>query len=306
MASDAFRRLLLMFSVRRRDTFDLASFRTDFERFAKLFPPLPEVEIETVLVGGVRVERSIPAAAGGRRQVLFFHGGGYVSGSLGTHREMVSRWASLTGTEFLAADYRLAPEHPFPAALEDALAIYRGLLQGGAEPRKLAVAGDSAGGGLTVALLKALRDAGDPLPAAAVLFSPWVDLTLVGESIIRREKEDKALQRSILERTSELYLAGENPAHPLVSPLFGSLAGLPPMLIQVGTAELLLDDSRRLAEKILKQDGEVELRVWEAMIHGWQLYSSFLPEGQAALEEAAEFLGRHLGMASSQGVESGP
>ncbi|MCB1034424.1 MAG: alpha/beta hydrolase, partial [Acidobacteria bacterium] len=222
--------------------------------------------------------------------ILYLHGGGYISGSLGTHQEVMGRLALASGLAVLGVDYRRAPEHPFPAALEDALVAYRGLLGEGVETRRLALAGDSAGGGLALALLATLRDFGYGLPRTAALLSPWVDLTLTAPSLEERRHLDKVLHPVILERAAELYLAGADPRDPRVSPLFGDLAGLPPMLVQVGTAELLFDDSRRLAARLREAGNSVDLRIWEEMLHFWQFYASILPEGGAAIEEAGRFL----------------
>ena len=193
----------------------------------------------------------------------------------------------------LALNYRLAPEYPFPAAVDDALAGYRYLLDHGLKPARIAVAGDSAGGGLTVATLIAIRDAGLPLPAAGVCLSPWVDLEEKGESMTTRAKADPVVQREGLVGMAQAYLAGKDPRTPLASPLHADLKGLPPLLIQVGDAETLLDDSTRIAGRARAARVQVKLEVWPEMIHVWQLFASFLPEGQEAVEGIGKYIHQH-------------
>lgn len=295
MASPQLLRLKQMLGVRSRDRFDLESYRRDFEKFARYFPPPAEVRVEAGTLAGIPCRRLIPPDRDGASTVLYLHGGGYISGSLTTHLELMARLARASGAEVVGIGYRRAPEHPFPAALDDALAAYRRLLAEGLDPGRLAVAGDSAGGGLAVALLTTLRDFGSPLPRAAALLSPWVDLALTGASLEDRREADKVLHPVILERAAELYLAGADPRDPRASPLFADLAGLPPLLVQVGTAELLFDDSRRLAAALERAGTPVELKVWDEMLHFWHFYASILPEGEAAIREAGVFLAEKLG-----------
>ena len=191
-------------------------------------------------------------------------------------------------------DYRLAPEHPFPAGLEDAVAGYQWLLDSGVNPEHVVIAGDSAGGGLTVATLLALRDRGIALPAAMVCFSPWVDLLGEGESMTSRAEVDPMVQKDALLWYTELYMAGGDPKDPLASPLYADLTGLPPTLIQVGDAETLLDDSTRLANLLDAAGVEVELDVWDKMIHVWQLFAPVLSEGREAVDKAGAFIADKL------------
>lgn len=226
--------------------------------------------------------------------VLYLHGGGYVSGSPASHRALMGRLSWHAQGRVLALDYRLAPEHVFPAALEDAWSAYWWLLNQGLEAKRIVVAGDSAGGGLTLALLMALRDANVPLPAAAICFSPWVDLAHTGASLHKNEATD-FINTNILHATADMYLAGHDPHDPLVSPLYGDLQGLPPLLIQVGSAELLYDDGRRIAEKAQRAGVAVELDVAPGMVHVWQFMYWIEPKARQAVQQAGRFARRHWG-----------
>ena len=222
--------------------------------------------------------------------LLYLHGGGYVIGSPETHRELASRMSLATGCRVLLLDYRLAPENPYPAAVEDAAIAYSYLLSQGFEPSRLAVAGDSAGGGLTVATLVSIRDSGLPLPSCAVCISPWVDLEGLGESMMTKRSVDPMISREGLIDYATAYLNGTNPQSPLAAPLYANLRNLPPLLIQVGTRETLLDDSVRLAERARLAGGQVQLEQWEDMIHIWPLFAPMLPEGQRAIDHIGEFV----------------
>lgn len=219
--------------------------------------------------------------------MLYMHGGGYFACSPKTHRPITGGFA-LKGFKVFAPDYRLAPEHPFPAAVEDGLAAYRAMLAAH-EPENLVVAGDSAGGGLALAVVLAAREAGLSLPAGLVLFSPWTDLAGTGPSIQANAARESMLVGSRIREVAELYLDGAHPQTPLASPLYGDLGGLPPMLLQVSDREILLDDSRRLAEKIRAAGGRAELSVWRNLPHVWQMSQAFLPEAREALAQAADF-----------------
>ena len=227
------------------------------------------------------------------RVLLYLHGGGYVIGSIDTHRSPAGRLSRAAAARVLIIDYRLAPEHPYPAAVQDATAAYRWLLRNGATPARTVIAGDSAGGGLTVATLVALRDAGDPLPAAGVCLSPWVDLEGIGESMTTRASADPIVQKPGLLWFASLYLGGADPRTPLAAPLYADLHGLPPLLIHVGTAETLLDDATRLAERAKAAGVDVTLEAWEDMIHVWHLFAPMLPEGQQGVERVGEYIRQH-------------
>jgi len=272
----------------------VAEMRRRFEGLAASFPVAADVEIEPVSAGSVPAEWVSAPGARRDRAVLYLHGGGYVIGSISTHRQLAADISRSAAARVLLIDYRLAPEHPHPAAVEDALSAYRWLVAQGAVPDRTAVAGDSAGGGLTIATLVALRDAGDPLPGAAVCLSPWVDLEALGDSMTGKSTEDPLVQRAGLLRMAAHYLNGLSPRHPLAAPLYADLTGLPPLLIQVGEAETLLDDAVRLAQRAEAAGVKVSIDVWEEMIHVWQLFAPMLPEGREAIDRIGAFLRKHV------------
>ena len=258
--------------------------------------PLPaDVRVETAYANGVSAEWAATPEADSETVILYLHGGGYTTGSLKSHRHMVAQAGREARARTMALEYRLAPEHPFPAAVEDAVAGYRFLLSRGFSPNRIAVAGDSAGGGLTVALLVSLRDAGLPLPACAWCISPWVDLEGTGASMTAKATVDPMVQQGYLIELAEAYLDGVNPRTPLAAPLYADLKGLPPMLIQVGSAETLLDDAVRLAGAAGSADVRVRLEVWPDMIHVWQLFYQQVAAGRRALAEAGAFIRSNWG-----------
>jgi epsilon-lactone hydrolase len=246
-----------------------------------------DVVFQPVTADGIPAEWAAPPNPG-RNLILYLHGGGYCLGSIAVSRDFAAQLAQATGCRTLTADYRLAPEHPFPAAALDAAAVYRWLLAQGAAPANIILAGDSAGGGLAVATLLALRDAGTPLPAGAICISPWVDLALTGESMVSRAAVDPILDAAVLGRYAAAY-AGDAPlTEPALSPLYADLRGLPPLLIQVGGAEVLLDDAVRLAERARRAGVTTTLQEWPGLFHVFQAVS-FLPESKRAFAQMAEF-----------------
>jgi acetyl esterase/lipase len=258
-------------------------------------PLYQETVFEKLSAGGVQAEwfRRIDAAEG--PVILYLHGGGYGLGSLDTHRDLIARICRASRASALALEYRLAPEHPFPAQLDDALAAYRWLLQQGTDPRKIVVAGDSAGGGLTLALLVKLRDSGDLLPAAAVCLSPWVDLEGLGDSVDKNDRYDY-ISRRALAQYRKRFVDDDNVRNPLAAPLYADLRRLPPLLVQVGSAEALLDDSRRIVDRAHSAGVDVTFRVWEDMIHVWQLFAFMVPQGSAAIDEIGAFIRERVPM----------
>jgi acetyl esterase/lipase len=252
-----------------------------------------DVQCKPTIAGTVKAEWVVPPAADTERVLLYFHGGGYVMGSINTHRAMVARMARAAGARALVIDYRLAPEHPFPAAVEDATAAYRWLLAEGCKPRKIALAGDSAGGGLTLATLLALRDAQIPLPACAVPISPWTDVEGTGASVKTKASRDPMVREADLLRYGKLYAENTDLRNPLLSPLYGDYRGLPSLLVQVGEAEILLDDSTRVAERAKQAGVQVDLEVWDEMVHVWHVFAKLLPEGRQAIEKMAAYVVAH-------------
>lgn len=249
-----------------------------------------DVRIEGIKANGVRAEWSSTPDADPACVILFLHGGGYVSGSLDSHRPLATEMGRMSGARTLALGYRLAPEYPFPAALEDALAGYRFLLSCGIDPRHIALAGDSAGGGLTVALMVSARDAGLPQPACGWCISPWVDLECLGRSMSSKAQVDPLIQKPYLMELAQAYLNGVEPRTALASPLYANLKGVAPLLIQVGSAETLLDDAVRLANIAGAADVAVTLEVWPDMIHAWPLFHQQVAAGRHAIARAGAFI----------------
>lgn len=256
----------------------------------KSFPRQKDVAYESVDVNGVPSLWVTAPGVTRDRVVLYLHGGGYVLGSLISHQDLVARISKAADARVLYIDYRLAPEHPFPAAVDDATTAYRWLLSQGVEPSRIAISGDSAGGGLAIALMVSLRDQGDPLPAVSVPISPWVDLEGLGDSMTSNAEVDPTVRKEGLADMGTAYLNGADPRSPLAAPLYADLKGLPPTLIQVGSVETLLDDSTRLA-KIAEEAGmDVTLEVVEDMFHVWHAFAPMLPEGQAAIDNLGAFV----------------
>ncbi|MCB0946334.1 MAG: alpha/beta hydrolase, partial [Mycobacterium sp.] len=240
-------------------------------------------------LGGVPVEIATPPRYAGAASIVYLHGGAYVALAPRGYRRLVTRLALATGCRVVAVDYRLAPEHPYPAALEDAVAVCTA--EGAERPHeKFVIAGDSAGGGLTVATAIALRDRGYELPAALICISPWVDLTCSGDSVTTRARQERILSPAGLAADARLYAGAEQLDSPTVSPLFADLSGLPPMMIQVGDDEVLLDDATRLADAARHAGVTVSLQIWPRLWHVWHLYAGLLPEADAAMRAIADFV----------------
>jgi len=265
--------------------------RTRMDALGAMFPPLEGVEAEPAVVGGVTCEWV--RGKGVRRNdaaLLYLHGGGYTVGSPRSHRHMLGPLSSDSGLPILAPDYRLAPENPFPAAVEDAVAAYRGLIDSGIAPARLAIAGDSAGGGLTIATLVAARDKGLPMPACAVAISPWADLSQGGESFRARARRDPIVKKEGVDVMAAAYLNGADAKTPLASPLFADLKELPPLLIQVGSEEALHSDAVALAARAEAAGVEVSFESWGGMIHVWHIFHPILSEGRDAIARIGAFL----------------
>jgi acetyl esterase/lipase len=252
-----------------------------------------DVTVEPVTANGVRAEWTSTPGDASDAALLYLHGGGYVIGSLDSHRHLVAEAGRAAGCWALALDYRLAPEHPFPAAVEDAVAGYRYLLGRGIKPGRIAIAGDSAGGGLVVAAMVAIREAGLPQPGCGWCISPWVDMEMTGETMSSKSAADPIVQRAGIEEMARLYLNGADPRSPLAAPLYADLSGLAPLLIQVGATETLLDDAIRLAKAAGAVDVRVELQIWPEMIHVWHLFHPELKAGLRAIEAGGALVCAH-------------
>jgi monoterpene epsilon-lactone hydrolase len=274
-----------------RDT-SVAQMRLDWDTAFQA--DIAPISHQRVSVAGVDGEWIAGSHAPHDKAILYFHGGGFRLGSVSSHRELIARIAGASGYRVLAINYRLAPEHRFPAPLEDAIAAYGWMLDQGVRPDNIAFAGDSAGGNLALTAMLGLRQRGLPLPAAGVLMSPWTDLAATGETYVSRADADPIHQRPMIAALVKNYLGeGGDPRDPLVSPLYADLAGLPPLLIQVGDRETVLADSTMVADSARAAGVDVELQVWDGMIHVFQMFAE-LPEAHRAIASIAEFLKRHL------------
>lgn len=263
--------------------------RADFERWCAHFPDDRPASITRVSCGGVPADQ-IEAAGAASRVVLYLHGGGYSLGSARSHRALAQRIAFEARARVVVPDYRLAPEHVFPAAVEDAVASFQWLLATGVPPERIAVAGDSAGAGLALALLVSLRDAGAPLPACAVLLSPFADLECRGATYTTLAASDPIVSREMGIGMGRAYVGDGDPSDPLASPVRAKLTGLPPLYIQVGSREVVLDDARAIARHAHEAGVPVQLDVWQGMVHAWHLFASALGDGRRAIEDLSSFI----------------
>ena len=299
MASKEFDDLMVMLSARPEGPRMTLEARRDLVRKTAALFRMPEgVEETRGNASGIPVAWLTPRTHDAGRVILYLHGGGYCLGSIDTHKHLAAMLAESAGARACIVDYRLAPEHPFPAAVDDAVGAYCWLIHmQRVAPDKVIVAGDSAGGGLVVSMLVAVRDAGLPLPAAGVCLSPWTDLTSTSETLTTKAKEDPIVQIEDTKELAEWYLGDRDWATPLASPLFADLKGLPPLLIHVGSAETLLNDSLHLAEKAEGAGVDITLDVWDEMIHVWHFYAQLIPEGRDAIAAAAAFMKEKFGKA---------
>jgi epsilon-lactone hydrolase len=267
--------------------------RARIDEVGSVWPVAGDIRLETVDLGGVQGEFSLAPGSDPSRMLIFFHGGGYCSGSIVSHRRMVTEAGRAARMRTLAVAYRLAPEYPFPAAHDDALTAWRYLRAQGNAPGRIAVGGDSAGGNLTIALIHRLRAAGEARPACVWLASPWTDLTMSGASLATKASIDPLIHKDYLEELASAYAPPPlDRRDPLISPLFADLTDFPPVLIQVGSAETLLDDSVRFAAAAGAADVAATLEVWPHMIHAWPMWNAKLADGRRALEHAGEFMRR--------------
>jgi epsilon-lactone hydrolase len=265
--------------------------RKRIDEVGAVWPVADDVELTAVDVGGIPGEYSLVAGSDPSRVLMFFHGGGYCSGSIRSHRRLVTEAGRAAKTRTLAVAYRLAPEHPFPAAYDDALIAWQFLRNQNVAATHIAIGGDSAGAGLTLALISRLRDARENLPACAWLISPWADLTMSGATMVSKAAGDPLIHKEYLSELADAYLpAGMERKDPRVSPLYGDFRNFPPMLIQIGSDETLLDDATRLAARAGAADVAVTLEIWPHMIHAWPLWNAHLEDGRRALASAGSFI----------------
>lgn len=272
--------------------------RKSMDTVGRLVRRARHVAVETTEVCGLHAEWYRPPGAAEGKVLLYLHGGAYVMGSCKSHRGMVTHIARDSGVNALLPEYRLAPEHPFSAGLDDCVAVYRSLLADGYQPHDIMVAGDSAGGGLTVALMLVLRHAGDPLPVGGVLLSPFLDFTVSGESVKTRAAQEPWFDAADIDVMIGYYCKGEDLENPLLSPVYANVAGLPPMLIQVGDDEILLSDSTRFADKMTAAGCSAEIEVFPEMWHVFQLFVGKMPESKAAIHKIAAFIKERLSIIS--------
>lgn len=273
------------------DLAHVVDMRERLNKISRLLKRAFGVSVEVTTVNGLHAEWLRPKQAADGKVLLYLHGGAYLVGSCRTHRQMVSHIARAAGVNALVPEYRLAPEHPFPAAIDDAVGVYRWLLANGFGPGDIFIAGDSAGGGLTVATLLSLRHAGLPMPTAAVLLSPFLDITASGESATTRADQDPWFDAKDMSVVADNYCSdGTDLQNPLVSPVFANVSGLPPTFIQVGDDEILLSDSTRFADKMKEAGLDVEIEIWPEMWHVFQLFIGKMPESRRAIKRMGAYL----------------
>ena len=296
MASPELDRAIAMFRAGKAETqafTTVEEFRVWYEQFTGQFELPEDAVFEQVGAGGVSAEWISTPGVSEDRVVMYLHGGGYMIGSMRTHRSPLSYLSRVSDARVLGLNYRLAPEHPFPAAVEDSVAAYSWLLSEGVSPGRIVIGGDSCGGGLSIATLVALKYFGYPLPAGGISHSGWTDLAHTGDSFVTKAEADPLIDKEMLEGMAAAYLGDRSRSTPLASPYYADLRGLPPLLVQVGTAEVLLDDSLRLTDRAKEAGVDVTLEVWDDMPHVWQAFATFLPEARHALESCGEFVKKH-------------
>lgn len=265
-------------------------YRSGLEKMTSMAKIPGGFKVEKIKIFNIKAEWIIPENIKTRGIILYLHGGGYSMGSINTHRALISRIATASKTKAIAIEYRLAPENPFPCALDDAFSAYKWLIEQGFDHNEIVIAGDSAGGGLTVALLLKIRDENIPKPASGVCLSPWLDLNATGETVTTLAEEDPMIDLKSLNHFALFYAPKEKLSHPWVSPLYADLHDLPPIYIQVSTSEVLLDDTRRFAEKAKNSGVEIKVDYWDKMVHVWQVFGPYLPEALEAIEKLGNYI----------------
>lgn len=282
--------IMRMMKMKNYGPLDVEKSRKDLEGQVFLFKTPRRVKVEPVSIDGMPAEWLLPKGCHIDRVIVYLHGGSYNAGSLRTHRGLAARIGINSNSSVLVLDYRLAPENPFPAAIEDVVSVYRWLLEvQGFHSRNIIISGDSSGGGLALASLLKFKEEDLSLPAAAICLSPWIDLAITGESIKTLAKEEIMNTERELKESAEIYAKGQSVKHHLISPLYADLSGLPPLLIQTGTKEILLDDSTRFTQKAVEQGVTVDLDLWDGMFHVFQIFGNLMPESKKALKKIGEF-----------------
>ncbi|MCG3215439.1 MAG: alpha/beta hydrolase [Candidatus Heimdallarchaeota archaeon] len=286
-----FIKIMKAMSMKDEGIFDVKKKRENLEKRVSMFKMPRKVKVEHIDVDGIPAEWLYPHNSEKNRVILYLHGGYYTSGSPKTHRSLAARIGKTSNSPVLLIDYRLAPENPFPAALEDSISAYNWITkQKGIKTNKLMIAGDSAGGGLVLATLIKLRDEKNALPAAAICLSPWTDLALTGDSIKTKADEELMLTEIEVRQAAQFYLKEAESKNPLASPLYADLNGLPPLLIQTGTAEILLDDSTRFVDKAKTSGVKVTFDLCPEMFHAFQMFGNLIPESKKALKKIGMFV----------------
>lgn len=281
-------------SIRNKKS-DIIFLRNSLE-FSTMFKTLPwRVQAIGTMLNHLQADWIIPESASKEKVILYFHGGGYNVGSSYTHRSMVGKIAKESGAMALLVNYRLAPEHPFPAAVEDTYFSYKWLLMQGYKPGNIVIAGDSAGGGLTLSTMLMIKNSCLPMPSAGICLSPWVDLANTGGSLLHNKKNDPLLCSKVMSSWVNNYASGYDKSHPLISPIFGDFKGFPPLLIQASEVEMLFDDATGLAEIARDAGVEVTLSLWPQMMHWWQMFWQVVPEANKALSEIGSFIRKRWG-----------
>ncbi len=283
-------KVFVLFRLRSKQT--LIQMRANQEKLARRFKAPPGVNLQTILIDNLELEWVVASNTEPDRVILYLHGGGYVLGTPRLYHDLAVRLSKASRARVLLVEYRLAPEHPFPAAIEDGLAAYGWLLDNGFKPSQITIAGESAGGGLAVATTLALRDLNMALPAGIVAISPWADLECSSPSFTERARAEAVILPNALVEMAAMYAGSYDLRHPLISPLYADLRGLPPLLIQVGSQEVLLDDALRLAARARAAGVETHLENWPGMWHVWHYFAAFMPEAHQAIEQIGQFIRR--------------
>lgn len=281
--------------LRSRPTFEsvgIESYRTLLEKSALAFKPGGSIKIKPFNINAIKAQWLLPLHHNEKRIILYIHGGGYIAGSMNSHKDLASRIAIACDAKVLIFNYRLAPEHPFPRGLSDVKTVYNWLIKNFCEPHKISLAADSAGAGLALTLLSGLLKESRPLPVCSVLISPWIDLECKNKSHVENQEKDPMLSQSILKKTARLY-TDKDLSNPMISPVNNDFSGISPLLIQTGEHEVLLDDSKILSKKLKDAGAIVQLEIWEEMFHVWHYFARYLSEGKQAINHIGDFIKKY-------------